>query len=76
MSASISDQMHEDEPPSEMPNEYSNITHKNNTIVENDYDQSLYNIAKKEMCATSKDKTYKHYADYDLSKHKQLLNKT
>lgn len=45
---SLSDQLQED-PPSEMPNEYSNVTYKNNNQDENDYDETLYNIAKKEI---------------------------
>jgi len=32
-----------------MPNEYSNVTYKNNTQDEIDYDETLYNIAKKEI---------------------------
>lgn len=62
ISGSMSDHHLDDKPPSEMPNEYTNITQG--------YDAIIFSTQQ-----TGEDKTDRNFGDYDLKDHKKLVDK-
>lgn len=59
---SMSDNQMDDKPPSEMPNEYSNVTQGFEALVFSTQQ-------------TGEDKTERHFGEYDLKDHKKLADK-
>lgn len=62
ISGSISDQNIDDKPPSEMPNEYTNITQG--------YEAIIFSTQQ-----TGEDKNDQHFGEYDLKDHKKMVDK-